>query len=64
MTGSLRGFGGHSAGVRDSLTIVAGYLLPQAREFKYLGVFFRSDGKMKWEMNKQFGAESAPDCFY
>lgn len=33
-------------------------LLPQARGFKYLGVLFRSDGRMEWEMDRQAGVVS------
>jgi len=32
-------------------------LLPQAKEFKYLGVLFTSEGKIEWEM--EIGAASA-----
>ena len=34
-------------------------LLPQAKEFKYLGVLFMSEGKMEWEMDRRIGAASA-----
>ena len=33
--------------------------LPQAREFKYLEVLFKSEGKMEWEMDRRFSAASA-----
>ena len=34
-------------------------LLPQAKEFKYLGVLFTSEGKMEREMDRRIGAASA-----
>ena len=34
-------------------------LLPQAKEFKFLGVLLTSDGKMEHEMDRRFGAASA-----
>ena len=38
------------------LKMVGGELLPQAKEFKYLGVLFMSNGKMECEMDRRFGA--------
>jgi len=38
---------------------VGSELLPQAKEFKYLGVLFTSEGKMEREMDKRIGAASA-----
>jgi len=38
---------------------VGSELLPQAKEFKYLGVLFRSEGKMEREMDRLIGAASA-----
>ncbi|MDG2555420.1 reverse transcriptase domain-containing protein [Vibrio parahaemolyticus] len=34
-------------------------LLPQVREFKYLGVLFTSEGRMEREMDRRVGAASA-----
>lgn len=34
---------------------VGGELLPQAREFKYLGVLFTSDGKIEQEIDRRIG---------
>lgn len=36
-----------------------GKLLPQAREFKYLGVLFMSIRKIEFDMERQFAAASA-----
>ena len=38
---------------------VGSELLPQAKEFKYLGVLFTSEGKMEREMDRRIGAASA-----
>ena len=38
---------------------VGSELLPQAKEFKYLGVLFTSEGKMEREMDRRIGAVSA-----
>jgi len=38
---------------------VGSELLPQAKELKYLGVLFTSEGKMKWEMDRRIGVVSA-----
>ena len=38
---------------------VGSELLPQAKEFKYLGVLFTSEGKMEREMDRWIGAASA-----
>jgi len=37
---------------------VGNELLPQAKEFKYLGVLFTSEGKMEREMDRRIGAAS------
>lgn len=39
--------------------LVGGELLPQAKQFKYLRVLLKSDGKMECEMNRRFEARSA-----
>ena len=46
------------AGQRWTLR-VGGELLPQVKEFKYLGVLFKSEGKMKRELDRQVCAASA-----
>ena len=33
--------------------------LPQAEEFKYLGILFMSDGRLVGEMDRRIGASSA-----
>lgn len=33
--------------------------LPQAEEFKYLGILFKSEGRMEREIDRWIGAESA-----
>jgi len=38
---------------------VGSELLPQAKEFKYLGVLLMSEGKMEQEMDRRIGAASA-----
>ena len=38
---------------------VRGELLPQVEEYKYLGVFFTSEGKMEQEIDGQIGAALA-----
>ncbi|KAI3362481.1 hypothetical protein L3Q82_012769 [Scortum barcoo] len=38
---------------------VGGEVLPQVEEFKYLGVLFTSEGKMKREIDRRIGAASA-----
>jgi len=38
---------------------VGNEVLPQAKEFKYLGVLFTSEAKMEWEMDRRIGAASA-----
>ena len=38
---------------------VGSELLPQAKEFKYLGVWCTSEGKMEREMDRRIGAASA-----
>ncbi|KAI3370907.1 hypothetical protein L3Q82_007416 [Scortum barcoo] len=38
---------------------VAGEVLPQVEEFKYLGVLFMSEGKMEREIDRRIGAASA-----
>ncbi|KAI3375226.1 hypothetical protein L3Q82_021728 [Scortum barcoo] len=38
---------------------VGGEVLPQVEEFKYLGVFFTSEGKMEREIDRRIGAASA-----
>ncbi|TWW55944.1 Retrovirus-related Pol polyprotein [Takifugu flavidus] len=38
---------------------VGGDILPQVEEFSYLGVLFKSEGKMKLEIDRQIGAASA-----
>jgi len=35
---------------------VGGEILPQAEEFKYLGVLFTSEGRMEQEIDRQIGA--------
>ncbi len=34
-------------------------LLPQAKEFKYLGILFTSEGKMEHEVDRRIGAAAA-----
>uniref|UniRef100_A0A3B3QGI4 Reverse transcriptase domain-containing protein n=1 Tax=Paramormyrops kingsleyae TaxID=1676925 RepID=A0A3B3QGI4_9TELE len=34
-------------------------VLPQMGKFKYLGVFFTSEGRMEWEIDRRIGAASA-----
>lgn len=43
----------------DCSLCIGSELLPQAKEFKYLGVLFMSEGKMEHEMDRQIGAASA-----
>ena len=38
---------------------VGGELLPQVEEFKYLGVLFKSEGRMEREINRRISAAAA-----
>lgn len=49
-------FESYAATIRVSR--VGGELLPQAKEFKYLGVLLMIDGKMDHEMDRWIGAAS------
>ena len=48
----------------DCPLVLGGGVLPQAEEFKYLGILFTSEGKMEHEIDRWMGAASgvAPDC--
>ncbi|KAK0143837.1 hypothetical protein N1851_017957 [Merluccius polli] len=41
---------------------VGSELLPQVKEFKYLGILFTSEGKMEREMDRQIDAATAVMC--
>ncbi|KAK0153876.1 hypothetical protein N1851_004048 [Merluccius polli] len=43
---------------------VGSVLLPQVKEFKYLGILFTSEGKMECEMDRRIGSDAGivPDC--
>jgi len=38
---------------------VGSEFLPQAKEFKYLGILFISESKLEWEMDRMIGAAFA-----
>ncbi len=46
----------------DRLLEVGNESLPQVKEFKYLGVFFTSEGTNQWENGQRIGAEGAVMC--
>ncbi|PWA24273.1 hypothetical protein CCH79_00019958 [Gambusia affinis] len=42
----------------EELHVEVEYGLPQVEEFKYLGILFMNEGKVEWEINRQFGTAS------
>jgi len=43
---------------------VGSELLPQVKEFKYLGVLFTSEAKMKWVIDRRIGASAVMQALY